>query len=138
VEKGDFKAAGESFLRLANHRNFGRLIDGVQAHVLFAAGINCLRLEEMEKAAELFSRALAIRPDNARAFSGRGHALAGMGCLPEAAADYERFLSLRYDYLESIDVHLTLGQIYRLMGKISRERLELQRVREKGFARLIP
>ena len=79
-------------------------------------GASAAQLGKLDEAVIAFQKALAIRPDNAGAYSNMGNALKNQGKLKEALEAYKKALSIRPDYAEA----------YLNMGNVLKEQEELQ------------
>ncbi len=80
---------------------------------LYDAGATYLRMSHLEKALEMFDRALALAPEHADALNGRGVVLTRQGRYEEALACYRRALQQQDDNGVRMNVALT----YYLMGE---------------------
>ena len=61
----------------------------------------CIDLNRFEEALASYDRALAVRPDYAKAFVDRGDTLRELKRFEEALASYDRAIALRPDYVEA-------------------------------------
>ena len=86
-----------------------------QPVALHLFGLIAHQVRENDKAVDLITKALAIKPDYAEAYSNLGLALQELGRLDDAAASYRKARHIRPDLPE---VHYNLANTLRDLGKL--------------------
>ena len=69
-----------------------------RAKQYFNEGLNFARLGQYSEALDSFDKAIAIKPDYADAWNGRGYALLNLGRHAEAVDSYDKGIAIKLDY----------------------------------------
>jgi len=90
-------------------------LDGSAADVFFAMGETYAQAGDAQNAVRAFDRAIRLAPDDSRAYTGRGGALAGLGETDRALADLARAMELAKPddpdpWLRRAVIHLNAGK----------------------------
>ena len=89
--------------------------DANQPEALHYLGMIALQVGKSGIAAELISRSITSKPDNAEAHYNLGNALRVQGKPAEAAESYRRALALKPDYIEAC---YNLGILFHMLGNL--------------------
>ncbi len=103
----------------------------VRAHITFIVGATMLKVGRLEEALNQLNFSIALNPENHKAYCQRGRVYLEMDKLENAARDFRKYLFIKPDSIESLEVHLLLAETYRRQKKDGMEKREVRTVLKK-------
>jgi len=131
IKKREFEKSGLHWNKIIESEYFGNWNTSIRAHINYLTGSTLLRAKKFKEAIDFLSRSIKLNPGNHRAFSLRGQALLDLGDYRRAARDFRKFLWLKPDIIESLEVHLLLAETYKQQNKKGMEKMEIRNVLRK-------
>jgi len=109
----------------ANDKETGSEVIGVEvAKEWLLKGREALKGENYDEAVECFQKAIAIKPNDAKAYYNLGIAYSEKGLLDEAMAEFKKAISINPNFAEA---HNNLGTVYGKRGMIDEEISEYEK-----------
>ena len=103
----------------------------VRAHITFIVGATMLKTGRLEEALNQLNFSIALNPENHKAYCQRGRVFMETDKLENAARDFRKYLYVKPDSIESLEVHLLLAETYRRQKKDGMEKREVRTVLKK-------
>ncbi len=131
VKQNDFPGAQKHWNRLVGYRDIDKLDRGLQSFIYYRAGEKAVRMGDLARGIAYQTTSNNLGCYSPRAYVYRGLGYEKTGRLDRAAHDYRRFIKIRGDYVDSLDVHHQLAGVYRMMGNLRMEKMELEKLAKK-------
>lgn len=110
---------------------FANWEQSVRAHITFIVGATMLKTGRLEEALNQLNFSIILNPENHKAYCQRGRVYMETDKLENAARDFRKYLYMKPDAIESLEVHLLLAETYRRQKKDGMEKREVRTVLKK-------
>ncbi len=124
-QMGDFEAAQQIYQDGLPYAGSNKAL------FYYNMGVNFQRLEEYDRAEEMYQQALQLNKDMANAYLNRANLYVRKGQFNDAVADYRVFLSLRPNSNQRENIEQMIALLNKKVVEAERQRLEEERKRKE-------